>query len=84
MSGFTYLRLTTESRLLPIVTALPLGIQGVFALFVLCHFVESVLVALLGNAVRLSRLGNDNLPNPDADSIQEQASFAIIRQNPLE
>lgn len=40
------LGLTTISPLLTVVTTLALGVQGILALLVLCHFVQGVLLAL--------------------------------------
>lgn len=60
------LSLTAEAGLLHVVTALALGVKRVLALFVLRHLVQAMLSALLSDAQRLTRFGNDNLNVGDA------------------
>lgn len=56
-----YLCLSTESSLLHIVSALPLGEQRGLTGLVLGDFVQLMLLALFGRAMRLPRLWHDNL-----------------------
>jgi hypothetical protein len=52
------LGLTTITRLLPVITSLTLHIETVLALFVLCHLVKCMLLAVLAFTKGLLGLGN--------------------------